>query len=242
MRARFLFFVLLFCIPAVMAYEIPAYKGMVTDYTDTLTAEQVISLENKLRGFRDNSSVEIAVLIISTVGGEDFQAASINTAMAWGVGDKEEDNGILMFIAKEDREMRIEVGYGLEGKVPDGLAGEIIRDDILPFFKEDKYFDGVDSGVDSLIRVINGEGFVTFIATPSEPVSDFPWIIILIIGGVVIGLVILFASFDDDDGGSSGVGGAFIGGLSGGSGSSGSSGFGGFGGGSFGGGGAGGKW
>ncbi|MDP2909037.1 MAG: TPM domain-containing protein [Nanoarchaeota archaeon] len=139
------------------ALEVPKSKGMVTDYAGMLTGKEVSALEQKLRNFERQTSNEIAILIIPSLKGENLEEFSLKVATTWGVGKKKRDNGILLFIVKEDRKMRIEVGYGLEGVMPDGAAGYIIRNDLTPNFKKDEYYKGIDKAIDSLAKATSKE-------------------------------------------------------------------------------------
>ncbi len=153
-----LFITFIFILPlSANALDVPKPKGYVSDYAGMLTSEQVSSLEQKLREFEKATSNEIAILIIPGLEGENLEEFSIKVASAWGVGKRNKDNGILVFIAKEDRKIRIEVGYGLEGVVPDGAAGFIIREYMTPQFKEGHFYKGINDAVDSLMKATNKE-------------------------------------------------------------------------------------
>lgn len=139
------------------ALEVPQPKGYVTDYAGMLKAEEIAALEQKLQNFEKETSIEIAVLIIPSLEGENLEKFSLKVAEKWGVGKKGKDNGVLIFVAKKERKIRIEVGYGLEPVMPDGAAGFIIREDMKPKFKDDKYFKGLDKAVDSLMKATSKE-------------------------------------------------------------------------------------
>jgi uncharacterized protein len=129
----------------------------VTDETSTLTSSQITTLETKLSNFEKETSNQVVVYIIAALNGESLEETSYEIAEKNGIGQKSKNNGVLLFIAMNDRKMRIEVGYGLEGALPDALAGQIIRKEITPYFKQAKYYEGINAGVDAIISATKGE-------------------------------------------------------------------------------------
>ena len=149
---------LLVCLCAVAEDRpIPALTGRVVDETETLTAEQKHALEAKLQTFEQSKGSQIAVLITGTTFPEPIESYSIRVADAWKIGRKQVNDGILIVVAKSDRVMRLEVGYGLEGVIPDAVARRLIDEVFIPGFREGKFYEGLDAGVDRLIKVIDGE-------------------------------------------------------------------------------------
>ncbi|MEK7591544.1 MAG: TPM domain-containing protein [Patescibacteria group bacterium] len=142
---------------AFAAFQAPANDGFVTDTAGVLTPEQDATLEKILSEYRAKTSNEIAVLIVPTLAGRPAADVAVEIGRAWGVGTKENDNGILMLIAHKDREILLATGYGIEGVVPDVVAGGIMEEDILPNFREGKYFEGIQAGIEALQRHIGGE-------------------------------------------------------------------------------------
>ena len=145
---------------AQMAESIPSNTKIahyVTDETSTLTSSQISSLETKLSNFEKETSNQVVVYIIGSLNGESLEETSYEIAQKNGIGQKGKDNGVLLFIVMNDRKLRIEVGYGLEGVLPDALAGQIIRKEITPYFKQGKYYEGIDAGVDAIISATKGE-------------------------------------------------------------------------------------
>lgn len=136
---------------------IPPLEARVTDLTGTLTAEQQAALEEKLRAFEARKGSQLAVLIVPTTEPETIEQYCIRVVDAWKLGRKDIDDGALLLVAKDDRQMRIEVGYGLEGALPDAIAKRIIAETITPLFKQGDYFGGINAGLDQMIRVIDGE-------------------------------------------------------------------------------------
>jgi uncharacterized protein len=136
---------------------IPPLTARVTDLTATLTAPQRAALEQKLAALESRKGAQLAVLLVPTTAGEAIEAYSLRVAEAWQIGRGKTDDGIVLVVAKDDRKLRIEVGYGLEGAVPDALAKRIIAERIVPRFYDDNYAGGVNDGVDALIGLIDGE-------------------------------------------------------------------------------------
>ncbi len=167
---------------------IPALKARVTDLTQTLSPEQQSSLENKLANFEQQKGSQIAVLIVPTTQPEDIAQYSIRVVESWKLGRDKPDDGVLVLIAKNDHKIRIEVGYGLEGAIPDLTAKRIISEVIAPSFKQGDFYGGINNAVDKLIALTNGEKL-----PPPEVKSHqgngfsniFP---LLIFGGLISGL------------------------------------------------------
>lgn len=140
------------------AYTSPGNPtGFVNDYTGTLSADQDQSLEAKLTQFKTETTNEIAIVLVSNLGGDTIENYANELFREWGIGGKEHNNGILVLIAKDDRQARIEVGYGLEGAVPDLLAKQILDEVILTEFKTGNYYLGLSNGVDVLMSASRGE-------------------------------------------------------------------------------------
>jgi uncharacterized protein len=221
----------------------PKPARLVSDYTQTLTADQMQALERKLFTFDDSTSTQIAVIIVDKLGGMDIADAATELGRSWKVGNKKTNNGVVVLIAKGDRKLNISPGYGLEKVLPDLTCQQIISDIFRPNFRGDDYYRGIDQGTDAIMQAVKGE----FSAPANYRKDKFSVGKIFLIILVIIVLLSLFSG----GGGGGGmmsrrgfrpfifpVGG---GGWGGGGSSSGGS-FGGFGGGSFGGGGSSGSW
>ncbi|HZF23219.1 MAG TPA: TPM domain-containing protein [Burkholderiales bacterium] len=147
---------LAFCAVAEDA-SIPPLTGRVVDLNSTLSAEQKRELEASLEAFEKRKGSQIAVLITGTTFPEPIESFAMRVAEAWKIGRKGVDDGIVVVIAKSDQAMRIEVGYGLEGAVPDAVAKRLIEEEFIPKFREGDFYGGLRAGLDRLVRVIDGE-------------------------------------------------------------------------------------
>jgi len=136
---------------------IPALTGRVVDETGALTAEEKRSLEANLQAFEQRKGSQIVVLITGTTFPEPIESYSIRVADAWKIGRKGVNDGILVVVAKSDRVMRLEVGYGLEGAIPDAVARRLIDEVFIPGFREGHFYEGLSAGIDRMIKVIDGE-------------------------------------------------------------------------------------
>ena len=215
---------------------------LVNDYAQVLNAYDADMLERKLVALDDSTSNQIVVLIVPSLNGEVIEDVAVKTFRDWGIGNKKTNNGILLLVAIQDRKVRIEVGYGLEGAIPDLIANDIIKRDIKPAFKQGNYIGGITAAVDNLSKAAAGEYKVKRRKSKEDGNGSILGIIIIIIifillaggrgmggrggGGSLIGPMILSSMLSGGSGGGSSSGG----------------GFGGFGGGSSGGGGASGDW
>lgn len=129
----------------------------VTDLTGTLTAAQRTDLEQRLAAFEQAQGSQIAVLMLPSTQPEAIEQYGIRVAEQWQLGRKDVDDGVLLLIAKQDRRLRIEVGYGLEGAIPDAIAKRIVAEVITPHFRQEHYHAGIVAGVEQLMQVIQGE-------------------------------------------------------------------------------------
>jgi uncharacterized protein len=139
------------------ALEVPPLRGRVNDYANLLPPERARALEAQLEKFEQETGHQIAVLTIPSLEGDSLEEFSIRVAETWKIGKKGFDNGAILLIARDDRRLRIEVGYGLEGVLPDAIASRIIREVITPRFRSGDYTGGIEAGVDSILKVAKGE-------------------------------------------------------------------------------------
>ncbi|MFZ4475301.1 MAG: TPM domain-containing protein [Saprospiraceae bacterium] len=227
----------------------------VHDFSNWLDRNQVAMLEEKLRRYHDSTSTQLVVMIRPDLGDYDKSSYAIELGNRWGIGKKSKNNGVVMLIKSEqpDRGIFIATGYGTEGALPDILAGQIIRNTMGPFFREKKYYEGIDAGTNEIIKALSGE-----FKNDGEPGDAKAGMVVLVIFLIVFFLILFFVFRAAKRGARmithSGAGGSMwgagwgAGSGWGGGGSSGGSSWGGgsdggsFGGGSFGGGGAGGDW
>ncbi len=240
----------------VRVIEKPNPPKLVYDKADVLSPDQERLLEDYLVALDDSTSNQIAIVLVKTLDGGVIEEVANETFRSWGIGSAKRNNGILILAAIDDRDIRIEVGYGLEGAIPDAIAGTIIRKDIAPRFKEEDYYHGLVKAVENLGKAAAGE-----YREPRERKTDN------VVGGksilkfIIIMIIIIFLIGRGGGGrgrrrgnvmtrrGSDWLGpmilGSMLGGRGGGGfggGGFGGGGFGGFGGGSSGGGGASGSW
>jgi uncharacterized protein len=139
------------------AVPVPPLTAPVVDLTNTLTPQQVASLDSKLRAFAEARGSQVVVLVVPSTQPEDVEQYSIRVVDAWKLGRKGVDDGVLLLVARDDRRARIEVGYGLEGALPDATANRIIDEVLVPHFRAGDYYGGIDAAVDRIIGVIEGE-------------------------------------------------------------------------------------
>jgi uncharacterized protein len=180
---------LLFFTAARALVPIPDLSHRVTDLTATLSAAQASALENKLAAFEAEQGSQIAVLIVPTTQPEDIAQFGIRVADAWKIGRKNVDDGVILIVAKDDRKLRLEVGYGLEGAIPDAIAKRVIAETITPYFKAGDLAGGIDAGVTQLMRLIEGESLPVPRNAPTGQVNDSAFMLILF-GGVIAGFVL----------------------------------------------------
>ncbi len=138
------------------AVDVPYLTGRVTDNAEILSASVRTALTERLKAHEDRTGNQIAVLTVSSLEGESIEEYAEAVFKEWKLGQKGKDNGILIIVAPQDRRMRIEVGYGLEGALPDSLAGSIIRNAMTPRFKTGDYGSGIEAGVNAVITVLEG--------------------------------------------------------------------------------------
>jgi uncharacterized protein len=136
---------------------LPRLEARVTDLTGTLTAAQQSALEDKLAAFEARKGAQIAVLILPTTEPEDIAQFGVRLLESWKLGRKGVDDGAALIVAKDDRALRIEVQYGLEGVLTDATASRIINETIVPLFKEGDFAGGINAGVDQMLKVVDGE-------------------------------------------------------------------------------------
>lgn len=244
--------------------DVPDFQTSVYDYYKLLSPIEKSSLEDKLIKYSDTTSTQIVVAIIGSTEGEYINYLATKWAHKWGIGKEKEDNGVFILLARDDRKINISTGYGVEHLLTDKICSQIINYDIIPYFKQNDYYGGLNNGVDAIFKVLQGE----YQGTRQSSSGEFPVGVIIFLIFVFIILLIAISKNRRNGGGnrghrndgrdlleaiilsnmgkgsyrrSSGGFGGWSGGSSGGGFSGGGFG-GGFGGGGFGGGGASGGW
>jgi len=150
------------------AAQVPTVSSsLVTDLGQFLEPMEERALERKLRTYADTTSTQIVVVTVQDLGGMDAQTFALELGRQWGVGQEGRDNGVVLLVSRAERQIRIEVGYGLEGALPDALAARIIRDVVTPSFKQGQFFAGISSAVDLIMAAAAGE----FEGLPTAPGS-----------------------------------------------------------------------
>lgn len=147
------------CLAVLAGAEVPVPPpaGRVTDQTATLTNEQKSALEQALRSFEARKGSQVAVLLVPSTAPETIEQYALRVAEQWKPGRRNVDDGAILVVAKDDRTLRIEVGYGLEGALTDAACKRIISEIIVPRFRQGDYYGGIASGIDRILRVIDGE-------------------------------------------------------------------------------------
>lgn len=156
-RASLLAITLCWAVASGAQVAVPPLGGRVTDLTATLTDEQKSVLEQTLRSFEDRKGSQVAVLIVPSTAPESIEQFALRVAEQWKLGRKNVDDGAILVVAKADRTLRIEVGYGLEGALTDAASKRIISEIIVPRFRQGDFYGGITAGVDRILRVIDGE-------------------------------------------------------------------------------------
>jgi uncharacterized protein len=181
------------CLPFVASAQlaVPPLLGHVTDQTGTLSKEQQSSLEQTLVAFEARKGSQLAVLIVPTTAPEEIEQYSLRVAEQWKLGRKKVDDGAILVVAKNDRAVRIEVGYGLEGALSDIVSKRIISEAIVPRFRQSDYAGGIVAGMEQIIRVVDGEPLPASHRSTAEEfrsIRDFApflFIVALAVGGIL---------------------------------------------------------
>jgi uncharacterized protein len=194
-RASLLALMLCWTFAALADVAVPPLTGRVVDKTATLSSSDVASLDRTLKDFEARKGSQIAVLIVPTTQPETIEQFSIRVADAWKIGRRKIDDGAILVVAKDDRKLRIEVGYGLEGALTDVTAKRIIDEVITPKFRGGDFAGGISDGVNRILRVVDGEplpapkprqdsGFLNHI----DPFNPFLIVGVIIVGGIFRGI------------------------------------------------------
>jgi uncharacterized protein len=203
----------LFCASSLFAATVPALSGRVNDYASMISPQTRAIIDAKLRALEQSDSTQVAILTVPSLEGEPIEDYSIKVVEAWKIGRKGKDNGVLLIVSKNDRKIRIEVGYGLEGRLTDLQSGRIIREIIKPAFLRGDFDAGFIAGTDAIVAAVKGE----FTAPASkkksreEPGPSFPLVIVILV--VLFMLIRIFRFFGGGPPGFGGFGGPGGGGF-----------------------------
>lgn len=180
---------LFLCGKGVLAYTSPGKpSGFVNDFANVLTADQKSNLENILSDFQKQTTNEISIVTIPTLNDEPIEDYANTLFREWGIGSKTNNNGVLLLAAINDRKLRIEVGYGLEGALPDLLTKQIQENEIISSFKDGNYANGLQRGVTAVMQATRGEYQNN---NPQQEDKSFPTELIFL--GLFFGAQIIFA-------------------------------------------------
>jgi uncharacterized protein len=168
--------------------EIPELQTSVYDYSNLLSLEDKNSLEQKLIKYSDTTSTQIVVAIINSTNGENINYLGAQWGQKWGIGQSKEDNGILILLAKEDRRIAINTGYGVEHLLTDALSKRIIERDIIPYFKQNDYPGGLNRAADAIFEVLNGEYKGSRKSSKNEFPSEFVFFLIIVFIVIIISI------------------------------------------------------
>jgi uncharacterized protein len=197
-RASLLALLVCWAFAAAADVAVPPLSGRVVDQTGTLSASDISSLTQTLGDLETRKGSQVAVLIVPTTAPETIEQYAIRVAEAWKIGRKKIDDGALLVVAKDDRKLRIEVGYGLEGSLTDATASRIIDEIIVPKFRSGDFAGGISAGVQRIVAVIDGEKLPApaprqrpnSVSTENfDPLNPFLIIPVLLFGGLMRSLL-----------------------------------------------------
>jgi uncharacterized protein len=172
---------------------VPPLQARVTDLTGTLKPDEKAGLESRLAAFEAEKGSQIAILLVPTTEPETIEQYSIRVVDTWKLGRKGIDDGVLVLLAKQDRTVRIEVGRGLEGVIPDAVANRVVEDVMIPFFKRGDFYGGLSEGIDSIFSLVRGEPLPEPARGERIPDSDWGGLFGLsILGGIFGGRILRF--------------------------------------------------
>jgi uncharacterized protein len=196
-RATLLALMLCWAFAALADVAVPPLAGRVVDKTATLSSGDIASLDRTLKDFETRKGSQVAVLIVPTTQPETIEQYSLRVAEAWKIGRRKIDDGAILVVAKDDRKLRIEVGYGLEGALNDATAKRIIDEVITPKFRNSDFGGGISDGVNRILRVIDGEPLPapaqrqqqnTGLLSHIDPLNPFLIVAVIVVGGIFRGI------------------------------------------------------
>jgi len=178
----------LFLAVQVSALEVPRLQGRVNDYAELLSPATEASLESVLKSLESSDSTQIVVLTIGSLQGDSLEEFSLRVVEDWKIGQQGLDNGVLLLVARDDRKIRIEVGYGLEGKLTDMTAGRIIGNVMGPRFKQGDFNQGIIDGIGAIVMTVRGEFTAAAETKPNGSGREDP-------GGLLTSMIFIFFIF-----------------------------------------------
>jgi uncharacterized protein len=185
-------YTLVVLISLIYGLDVPPLRARVSDLAGIIPADRARALEQRLADFERETGHQLAVLTIPTLAGDSLEDFSIRVAENWKVGQKGFDNGAILVVVRDDRKLRIEVGYGLEGVLPDAIASRIIREVIAPRFRAGDFAGGIEAGTDAIMKITRGEKISDAVGKPARQNQNFEGIVgALLIAGLfalVIGI------------------------------------------------------
>lgn len=185
LRARLAFVITMVGVTALAALEVPYLEGRVNDLAGLLDAAAEQRLEQKLADFEREKGSQVAVLTVPSLEGDNLEDFSIRVVDTWQLGRADVDDGVLLLVARDERQLRFEVGYGLEGVLPDALARRILDNVITPRFRGGDFAGGIEAGIDAVLLAIRGEALP--VAVTAEPAG--------VDVGVPVGMILLIVAF-----------------------------------------------
>lgn len=177
---------------SLFALDPPPLKGRINDYADLLSSSEEGELSRYLEAVERDSGVQIALLTIPSLEGDSLESFSYRTARYWKLGSAGNNNGLLLLIALEERKIRIEVGYGLEGTITDSLSGFVIRNHIAPYFKRGDFAGGISDGLHTLGAVITGDVTISPEEESDLPARSLVMEILRMFGGIIFFFLFFF--------------------------------------------------
>lgn len=197
---RAIFPLVIFCIfflftSSANAIEVRPYSGHVNDFAQVLSTDATAEIESKLLAESQRSDgVEVVVVTLQSLEGEVIESVALQYFDEWKIGKKDFDNGVLFILAIDDREIRIQTGYGVEGDLPDGMAGRIIRNDIIPYLQRDDYDGAINAGVDKILQAtVAPEGASLEGAASTNVASPLFVLLIMVffVGGIILFILLI---------------------------------------------------
>jgi len=192
LRTLLTLLLLLCSVTSGLTMETPRLSGRINDYANMLSVQSATALEQKLAAFERETSTQVVLLTVSSLQGETIEGLAIRVGEAWQIGQQDKDNGVILLLAKQERKIRIEVGTGLQGALPDITAAQIIRNVIAPHLKAGNYDAGINAGLDAIIAATKGEFTAAATSRPAPKKTSSRYGILLVL--LPLAAVVVFAA------------------------------------------------